>query len=161
MVYSSLLPLLSLLPSLALAQSGGTWHMNVTSPNPTGAGSGCVILAQIATLTAPNTITAMKPVCPKSAPNPAPPGGETVSWPLSTDGDGAGSSLAIYADLPVGDGTTHPKCVMVLSQMQVAYLLGRELQWNTNLGQVWDFTDGGFLLEPVEYHTMTWYVILQ
>lgn len=83
-----------------------------------------------------------------------------VQWPLSTDGDGAGSSLAIYADLPVGDGTTHPGCVMVLTQMQVAYLLGRELQWNTNLGQVWDFTGGGFLLDPAEFNTMTWYVLV-
>lgn len=157
MVNSIFLALVSLLPSLTLAQSGGTWHMNVTAPS-SGAGPGCIILAQIASLTSTNTITAMKPICPKSSPNPPPLGGETVTWPISTDGDGAASSLAIYADIPLGDGTVKPGCAMILSQKQVAYILGRDLLWNSNLGQVWDFTGDGFLLEPVDYATMTWYV---
>lgn len=156
MSLSSLFTVLCLLPTIALAQSGGTFKMNVTVPADTNGGSGCVVLAQIATLTAPDTITAMKPVCPRSAPNPPPRGGETVQWPLSTDGDGAGSSLAIYGQIPVGDGRTHPRCVMVLSQMQVAYLLGRELQFNNNLDQIWDFTGSGFLLDPESWSTMAW-----
>lgn len=131
--------------------------MNVTEP-AAGSGSGCIILAQIASVGSPDTLTAFKPVCPKSAPHPPPPGGETIQWPLTTEGDGVWSGLAIYADLPVGDGTTHPGCVMVLSQMQVAYLFRRELQWNSNLGYVYDFTADGFLRDPTGADTLSWWV---
>lgn len=155
MVYG-ILPAL-LLAATALAQSPGTWTMNVTTHSTGAPGSGCIILAQIATLSAPNTITAMKPICPPTAPNPSQQGGEAVPWPLSADGDAAGSDLAIYGNLPGGDGETwKPGCVMMVSQRQVAYILGRNLEWNSDLGQIMDLVGHGYLLDPQGYTVMNW-----
>lgn len=150
------LPLLCLL-SVVRAQFSGTWHLNVTTRNSGVPGSGCIVLAQIATLSAPNTITAMKPICPPTAPNPSADGGEAVIWPLSADGDGDVSSLAVYGDLPGGeDDPMRPGCVMFLEQMQVAYILGRDLQWDSTRGQMMDLTGKGALLDPKSFATMIW-----
>jgi hypothetical protein len=101
----------------------------------------------------------MKPICPLTAPNPSAADDQQVEWPLSSDGDGAESSLAIFGDLPGGDGdTSRPGCIMKLSQMQVAYLLGRDLQWDSSVGEVWDFTGVGTLLDPLSFAIMKWYV---
>jgi hypothetical protein len=155
MIYHSLAALLLAAP--ALAQLTGTWTMNVTTHSTGAPGSGCIILAQIATLSSPNTITAMKPICPPTAPNPSQQGGEAVPWPLSADGDGPESWMAIYGNLPGGDGQTwKPGCVMMVSQQQVAYLLGRTLEWDADTGRVKDLTDMGWLLDPVTYAQMTW-----
>jgi hypothetical protein len=146
-----------LLLSPARAQFDGTWHLNVTTRDSGAPGAGCIILAQIATLSAPDTITAMKPICPPTAPNPSVDGGEAVSWPLSEDGDGALSSLVVYGDLPGGDGDPmRPGCVMFLEQMQVAYLLGRDLQWISTLGEMYDLTSKGSLRDPKSYGNMVW-----
>jgi hypothetical protein len=73
------------------------------------------------------------------------------------DGDAAESSLAVYGDLPGGeDDPMRPGCVMLLSQMQVAYILGRDLQWNSTLGQMFDYTGGGYMLDPQSFGTMIW-----
>lgn len=156
--------LYAILPALilagqAVAQLGGSWNIKVTTRDSGGAGAGCIILAQLSTLSAPNTITAMKPICPPTAPNPSPEGGQAVNWPLSEDGDGDASDLAVYGDLPGGDGdTTKPGCVMMITQRQVAYLWGRDLQWNSSMGAMFDNTDGGYLVDPVSYARMTWCV---
>jgi hypothetical protein len=149
-----------LLGANTLAQSPGTFTMNVTTHSTGAPGSGCIILAQIATLSAPNTITAMKPICPPTAPNPSTQGGEVIPWPLSADGDGAASDLAIYGNLPGGDGDTwKPGCVMMVNQRQVSYLLGRNLEWISDTGQVLDMTGGGYLLDTENnYARMIWYV---
>jgi len=149
-----------LLGATALAQSPGTWTMNVTTHSTGAPGSGCIILAQIATLSAPHTITAMKPICPPTAPNPTQQGGEVVPWPMSADGDGASSDMAIYGNLPGGDGETwKPGCVMMVTQRQVTYLLGRSLEWVSDIGQVNDLTGKGYLLDPVTFFRMSWYVL--
>jgi hypothetical protein len=154
----AILPVL-LLAGQAVAQLGGSWNIKVSTRDSGAAGAGCIILAQLATLSAPNTITAMKPVCPPTAPNPSPEGGQVVDWPLSEDGDGAVSDLAVYGDLPGGDGdTSKPGCVMMFTQRQVAYLWGRDLLWNSTMGAMWDNTDEGYLLDPHSFARMTWYV---
>lgn len=149
-----------LLGAQALAQSPGTFNMNVTTHSTGAPGSGCIILAQIAIISSPNTITAMKPICPSTAPNPSSEGNEVVPWPISADGDGAASDIAIYGNLPGGDGDTwKPGCVMTVTQQQVSYLLGRDLQWVSDLGKIYDWVGKGYLLDTeTNYGQMIWCV---
>lgn len=126
---------------LALAQSSGIIKFSSTSA--------CIIVAQIASLSSPSTISAMMPICPDSDDT-------AIAWPLTTNGDGASSSIAIYAHTTATDGGVSVGCVMGLSQMQAMYLLGRDLTWNDSAGTLYDNTAGGNLLDPTTYATITW-----
>ena len=146
----------SLLAALVTAQSSGTFTLNVTSPSSSS--NGCIILAQVASLSKPSVLTAMTPICPSSTGDMAsqPTTGMTIDWPLSASGDGASSALAIYAQVTgTGDSAT-AGCVMSLTQMQAMYLLGRKLNWDDSVGEVWDYTAGGYLVDPETYQTIQW-----
>ncbi|AGV14536.1 cell wall surface anchor protein, variant [Cryptococcus neoformans var. grubii H99] len=136
---ASLAALLFIIP-LALAQSSGTINLSSTQA--------CVIVAQIASLSSPKAISAMIPICPDS-------GDTAIAWPLTTSGDGASSSIAIYAHTAATDGGVSVGCVMGLSQMQAMYLLGRDLRWGDSAGTLYDNTAGGNLLDPTTYATIT------
>lgn len=90
----------------------------------------------------------MIPICPDS-------GDTAIAWPLTTSGDGASSSIAIYAHTAATDGGVSVGCVMGLSQMQAMYLLGRDLRWGDSAGTLYDNTAGGNLLDPTTYATIT------
>ncbi|KAL7425186.1 hypothetical protein Q5752_000874 [Cryptotrichosporon argae] len=120
--------------------SSGTWTMS-------NAGSGCLILSQLANVTETGTITAMVPVCASA-------GAVTVSWPFSTDGDGDASSLLIYGDVAEDSTGASAGCVVALSEMQVMYILGRTLTWETD-GTIYDSTAGGYLSDSSTYATIT------
>jgi len=48
---------------------------------------------------------------------------------------------------------------MMVTQRQVSYLLGRNLEWISDTGQVLDMTGGGYLLDTENnYARMIWYV---
>ncbi|OCF42649.1 hypothetical protein I317_03508 [Kwoniella heveanensis CBS 569] len=79
----------------------------------------------------------MAPVCPDS-------GGTSILWPLSEGGDGASSSIGIYAQFNGGS----PGCVISMSQMQAMFILGRNLTWQTD-GTLYDETAGETLVDPV------------
>ncbi|WWC73669.1 uncharacterized protein I206_107641 [Kwoniella pini CBS 10737] len=102
---------LLLAAELVFSQSSGT--INISSPQA------CIVIAQIAALQSPNSITSMLPICPES-------GSEAISWPMSSEGDGAASSVGVYAGIIHGK----PNCVMSLSQMTAMYMLGRSLSWD-------------------------------
>ena len=141
MIFSIVVSFLTILvPMLVNAQSSGTMTVTAT-------GSGCVILAQIATLSTPFVLTQAVPICPGTS--------NTVNWPLSSGGDGASSSLAIYASIT---GGTSPGCVTHLTQMQAMYLLGRSLEWREADNQLFDNTAGGFIVDPTSYQPIVWYV---
>jgi hypothetical protein len=156
MALSILLPLLPLLSFLTpiSAQSSGTFTIDASNPS---SGSGCIIIAQVASLSTPNVLTALIPICPSTAGEYA-SGDLTVSWPLTTSGDGASSSLAIYGELTSTTGGVKAGCVTSLSQMQAMYLLGRSLEWRNDVEEVYDNTAGGFLLDPTTYNEIPWYV---
>ncbi|KAE8541702.1 hypothetical protein D1P53_001873 [Cryptococcus gattii VGV] len=124
---------------LALAQSSGIIKFSSTSV--------CIIVAQIASLSSPSVVSAMVPICPDSDDT-------AIAWPLTTNGDGASSSIAIYAHTTATDGGVSVGCVMGLSQMQAMYLLGRDLTWNDSAGTLYDNTAGGNLLDPTTYATI-------
>jgi hypothetical protein len=121
----------------AVAQSTGTISLSVT-------GSGCIILGQVASLGNPLVITKSVPICGGSK--------ESIGWPLTDAGDGAASSLAIYSQI---SGKT-PGCVLSLSQMQAMYLLGRDLEWRMDVNQMYDNTQGGFIVDPTSFEPVTW-----
>ncbi|KAK1928023.1 hypothetical protein DB88DRAFT_480097 [Papiliotrema laurentii] len=126
--------LLSLTPFGAFAQSSGTFTLSTSS--------GCIVLSQVATLTSPYSITQSRPICPG--------GGATINWPLTSGGNGAASSLAIYA----GFQGSAPGCMMPLSQMQAMYILGRMLEWRAD--GIWDSTANGLLRDPTSFEVLTW-----
>lgn len=99
MIMFHLIALLAISP-LAYAQSSGV----ITIRN---AGSSCILIAQVANLNSPATLTSLHPICPES-------GTQALDWPLTSGGDGAASGLAIYGDMNGGT----PGCVMSMSQMQ-------------------------------------------
>lgn len=149
--------LLALLP-LSFAQSSGTIHLNASAPASQSKSAGCIILAQIASLSSPNILTSMVPICPPSTGEYAtkPANGLAIDWPLTTGGDGAASSLAIYGKITGGVSGATAGCVMGLSQMQAQYLLGRTLEWNNDLNELWDHTQNGFLRDPTSFDVITW-----
>ncbi|ORY34681.1 hypothetical protein BCR39DRAFT_556195 [Naematelia encephala] len=142
--------------STALAQSSGTITISATPPSDNTPNSGCIVLAQVASLNGPTTLTASKPICPNTATIPSPDGGVVLDWPLTSGGDGSASSIAIYGQITSDSGsspaTAQAGCVMTLSQMQAMYLLGRTLEWaKTEPNELYDDTAGGVLLDPTTY----------
>jgi hypothetical protein len=154
------------------AQSSGQWTINITDANtlssdPSSGTSSCILLAQLPTLSSPDTITALKPICGPASPfptfgNPSESATLTlttgVNWPLSNDGDGDFSSLAIYAQI---DERGVPGCVMYLRQMQVVYILGRDLEWRVGEGsarggRLYDRTAGDYITDPETVGPMEW-----
>lgn len=87
----------------------------------------------------------MTPICPGSS--------SSVNWPLTNNGNGAGSSMAFYGNIKNGK----PSCVMSLSQMQAMYLLGRDLEWRGS--ELWDNTQGGPVSDPSSFQPLGWYVL--
>jgi hypothetical protein len=131
---------------LATAQSSGSFTIDSTS---TTNGTGCIFIAQVASLGSPLVLTALQPICPSDT--------VTVSWPLTSSGDGASSSLAVYAELTSAEqGGVTAGCVTDLSQMQAMYLLGRSLEWRNDKEQVYDNTAGGYLLDSTSYQPILW-----
>ncbi|WVO14331.1 hypothetical protein L204_101963 [Cryptococcus depauperatus] len=126
--------------SLAFAQSSGT--IKVSSP------SSCIIIAQIASLSSPNAISAMVPICADS-------GDVSVNWPISSAGDGSSSSIAVYAKTSATEGGVSIGCVLSMSQMQAMYLLGRDLKWDDSTGTLYDNTAGGKVSDPTTYQPVT------
>ena len=114
------------------------------------ASSGCVILAEIDDTASPQSITAMIPICTGAT--------STVNWPFSSGGLGVKSNMAIYAGLTASGGGSAPGCYMSLENMQVEYLLSRDLKWDTSVNELWDNTAGGYLLDSTTYAVMGWYV---
>ena len=151
---SILFPLLPLI----LAQSSGTISLNVSELSSHSATAGCIVLAQVASLSTPLVLTEMVPVCPSTAGVYAsePDTGMSITWPLTTGGDGAASSMAIYAQVTGSGGSVTAGCVTDLSQMQAMYLLGRDLDWNNDESQLWDFTSNGWLRDPSSFNVITW-----
>lgn len=131
-----LIALLALFP-LAYAQSSGV----ITIKN---AGSSCIVIAQVANLNSPPVLTSLHPLCPDS-------GTAALDWPLTSDGDGAASGLAIYGDVNGGS----PGCVMAMSQMQAMYLLGRNVEWRGG-NQLWDNTASGYISDPSTFQPVSW-----
>ncbi|WVF68235.1 hypothetical protein IAT40_003000 [Kwoniella sp. CBS 6097] len=127
--------ILSLLLAATSSVSQSTGTIILSSPQS------CIILAQVATLQSPRTITAMVPVCPEA-------GASSIPWPLSEGGDGASSSIGIYGQLNGGS----PGCVINMSQMQAMFILGRNLTWEGN-GTLYDETAGVTLVDPVTSET--------
>ena len=78
------------------------------------------------------------------------------TWPLTTSGDGAASSMALYAQIAADGDTATAGCVMSLSQMQAMYLLGRDLNWNNALNEVWDYAASGWLRDPTNFNVIIW-----
>lgn len=132
----ALLAILPVVAQFALAQSSGTLTLSSTS--------GCIVLSQVASLSTPYSLTQSLPICPGS---PA-----TVTWPLSSGGNGAASNMAIYANINNGS----PGCVMALSQMQAMYLLGRSLEWRAD--GLWDNGEQGLIRDPTSFSVITWSV---
>ncbi len=144
---------------LILAQSSGTIYLNASNPSSGSPTAGCVILGQLAVLSTPHILTAMVPICPSTAGDLAsePLTGMPITWPLTTGGDGAASAMAIYAGITESDdGKSTARCVMNLSQMQAMYLLGRDLDWNNDQNQLWDYTANGWLRDTSKYNVITW-----
>ncbi len=141
---------------LVFAQSSGQW--TITATDTSSATTGCIILAQVHELSIPDILTSMIPICPSSAGTFAssPATGETISWPFSPNGDGAASSLAVYAQLTGNGNTATAGCVMSLSEMQVMYILGRSLKWDNTLDEMYDNTAGGYLVDPTSFLPITW-----
>jgi len=139
---------------LILAQSSGTIYLNVSDPASRSPTAGCIILAQVASLSTPSILTQMVPICPSTAGTYAsePDTGMSITWPLTTGGDGAASSMAIYAQMTGGTA----KCVMSLSQMQAQYLLGRDLDWNNGQSRMWDYSNKGWLRDPTTFNVIGW-----
>ena len=147
MSWRRLLPLLPFLVALGVKADGdgsGSWTMT--------ASSGCVILAEIDDTASPQSITAMIPICTGAT--------STVNWPFSSGGLGVKSNMAIYAGLTASGGGSAPGCYMSLENMQVEYLLSRDLKWDTSVNELWDNTAGGYLLDSTTYAVMGWYVAL-
>ena len=128
------LALSALVLPLAAAQSSGTLTL--------GTSSGCIVLSQVATLSTPFSLTQSKPICGDSP--------ISVDWPLTSNGNGAASSMAIYANFDGGS----PGCVMALSQMQAMYLLGRQLEWRSD--GLWDNSAQGLVRDPDSFNVITW-----
>lgn len=146
---------LSLLP-FAHPQSSGTITLAVTPPSSSNLNEGCIILAQVASLSSPSVLTRLTPICPSTAGDTA-SSPQSIAWPLSSAGDGAASSMAIYAGMKGGA----PGCVTSLSQMQAMYLLGRDLEWRDDKSELYDNTSDGFLLDPVTFQQIPWYVLVK
>jgi hypothetical protein len=154
MLFPALLTLLAALARPAAAQSSGEFTVSVTDTTP---GEGCILVAQIQTSVSPNVISGMIPICPASDTSSA-SSPTTVKWPIVPSGDGAGSNLAIYSKVRAVDGTSTAGCAMVLTQMQVMYALGRTLEWRSELQEMYDVDQKGYLSDPTTFAVLTWYV---
>lgn len=40
--------------------------------------------------------------------------------------------------------------------MQAMYLLGRDLEWRMDVNQMYDNTQGGFIVDPTSFEPVTW-----
>ncbi|ODN98070.1 hypothetical protein I350_07712 [Cryptococcus amylolentus CBS 6273] len=139
-----LLALLPLLLPISFAQQPGNFSLKLSTSS-----SSCIILSQLTIPSAdsPVTLQASIPICSNSSP-PADDGSgkRNVTWPLTEEGSGAASSLAIYGNIDQGDGDlVEAGCVMELSIDQVQYLLGRDLSWNPQ-DQLWDNGEDGYVM---------------
>ena len=133
-----------LLPFTA-SQSSGAITISVSGTDP----SSCIIIGQAATLGNPVILTEMTSICPSD-------GSKSISWPLTSSGDGSSSGMAIYGQLTTSGNTAQAGCVYVLDQMQAMYLLGRNLQWRNNVSEAYDNTAGGVLVDPTTFQPLTW-----
>jgi len=152
------LSILTTLLPLIRAQSSGTIYINASDPASHSPSAGCIVLAQVASLSTPSVITRMIPVCPATAGTYAsePATGMSLPWPVTNGGDGASSSMAVYAQVTPNGGVATAGCVMGLSQMQSMYLLGRTLDWNNGQSQMWDYNAQGWLRDPTTFNVITW-----
>ena len=69
--------------------------------------------------------------------------------------------MAIYGEVThVGNGTNvytaKAGCVMFVTDVQVGYLLGRDLMWDNALGELKDGTTGGLVMDASNWEPLTW-----
>ena len=139
-----------LLPLLALSSGlSPTWAQSSGTITLTATGSGCVIVAQAATLGTPFVLTKMMAICPKD-------GKRTINWPFTTAGDGSSSGMLFYSQLSTSGSSSTPGCVLSLSQMQAMYCLGRDLEFRGDAQDIYDNTAGGFLMDPTSFQPIVW-----